>query len=200
MFNRSMILALSALFVFSVNTPPAQAGNNRLVGVWHIQASRAGSPVTRPVLMTFHADGTMQYSSSTNINTLATLPPHLFFGRGGGVGVYRPVRGPANTYAAESEELLYDEAGNAKGRFLVAFTLTVPRHPANTLSGSYRFRITSFTPEPLGLNDAITGEQVQVEGGPGNGALTGGYPVTQSCFFTGKRPCYDGPADTAPQP
>lgn len=198
MFTRSILAYFRASGLFFVNAIPALAEvTNPLTGAWHAVATRNGSP-TRPVLFLFHDDGTMQYSSNTNIHTPATATSEVFFGRGGGIGTYHQVAGKPNTYRCYTEELLYDDVGNAKGRFLVNFTFNLSPNTDDSLNGEYKFRITSYAPGSLGLGDAITGEKNEISDDGQLGQVTG-YRVTKSCYFTrGVKPCYVAPTDTIP--
>lgn len=198
MFAKSILAYFCASVLLLANAMPVQAeAPNRLTGAWHTVATRNGS-ATRPVVFLFHGDGTMQYGSSTNIHTPATATPEVFFGRGGGFGTYRKVAGKPSTYKAYTEELLYDDVGNAKGRFLVEFTFNLPSKTDDSLSGEYKFRITSYAPGNLGLGDAITGEKEEIADNGQPGQVTG-YRVAKSCYFTGgAKPCYEGPTDTTP--
>lgn len=200
MFNKTIaIFALAvAMFVTAFPTQANNGGGSRIIGSWHTQANRNGSVVARPVIFLFHADGTMQYVSSTSIHSNATATPDIFSGRSGGMGVYHPVQGKKNTYQGYTEELMYDEAGNAKGRFLVEFTFTLSKikgTASNVLDGKYRFKITSFTPANLGAADVITGETVELSDGGSPGELSG-YRLETSCYFTNDaQPCHEGPVE-----
>lgn len=186
---------LVALTLFTGSLAANAAGNDRIVGAWHTEATRAGS-ATRPVVFVFHSDGTLQYSSNTNIHTPATATPEVFFGRGGGLGVYHKVAGAPGTYKGYSEELLYDDVSNAKGRFLVEFDFVLKGTKTVTLSGEYKFRITSYTPAELGLSDAIDGEKEELADGGTLGQLSG-YRLTDSCYFKNSKACHQGPTESA---
>jgi hypothetical protein len=195
---KSAFIHFLAALCLIAGIPPAQAGStNRLVGAWHTLVNRTASP-HRPVLFLFHDDGTLQYVSNANIHIPATATPEVFFGRTGGVGVYRKIPGKANMFKGYTEELLYDQVGNGKGRVLAEFTFKLSKNGAD-LSGDFKFRFTSYIPGDLAPADAITGEKEELVDN-GQLGLIKGYRVTQSCFFTGgAKPCYEGPTSMIKQ-
>lgn len=176
---------------------PVYAAGDKIVGAWHIQASR-NDGAARPAVMVFHNDGTMQYIATTTIHSNATATPDVFSGRSGGLGTYTRVRGKKNVYEGQTEEFMYDAVGNVKGRFLVDFMFTLSKDENSSmplLSAEYRFKMTSFQPENLTASDKITGERVELSDNGQLGIATG-HRLENQCYFTHNvAPCHDKPVE-----
>jgi len=180
----SLLLAgvLMAIPLGSANA----AQSATILGVWDCQVIRSGNQSARPLLYTFHTDGTVTYSSQTNITNLG------FTSRGGGYGTYTKVG--TYDYEATSVENLYRN-GNAGGRFLVDNVLhlntktdqlctgNLPGLPGDPCPTNSNVRATKFLfrdaggncvlDAPLNLADPICGE-VDLLGVPppaGNGVI-----------------------------
>ena len=93
-------------------------------GVWTCTVVRSGT-VERPIMYTFNADGTFNYSSGTTINSLSAGPVQNsgFHSRGGGRGQWVQISNNAVNY--KSIEFLYDANGNLAGSFAVDSDLLV---------------------------------------------------------------------------
>jgi len=106
-----VLLAIPSGSVMAASTLPIQ-------GVWTCTVVRAGT-IERPILWTFNADGTFNYSSATTINSAAAGPVQNsgFHSRGGGRGQW--VRTSNNVVNYKSIEFLYDANGNLAGSFAV---------------------------------------------------------------------------------
>jgi hypothetical protein len=170
MFGKSglMVLFLAvALMAIPTGSATAQA-IPQIQGVWDCQIVRAGNLSERPLLYTFHMDGTATYSSQTNISNLG------FTSRGGGYGEVQKA-GPAD-YHVRAVENLYKN-GNAGGRFLVDAYYHLSSKGDKLCSGSLsgdpcptngNVRVTQFLfPDtsntcnqysPVTINDPICGE------------------------------------------
>lgn len=184
MFGKSglMVLFLAvALMAIHTGSATAQA-IPQIQGVWDCQIVRAGNLSERPLLYTFHMDGTATYSSQTNISNLG------FTSRGGGYGEVQKA-GPTD-YHVTSVENLYKN-GNAGGRFLVDTYYHLSSQGDKLCSGSLsgdpcpangNVRVTKFLfpdannacnlDSPLNINDPICGEVDLLNPPPvGNGVI-----------------------------
>jgi hypothetical protein len=170
MFGKSGLMAsflAVALMAIPKGSATAQA-IPQLQGVWDCQIIRAGNLSKRPLLYTFHSDGTATYSSQTNISNLG------FTSRGGGYGEVQKA-GPADYHVMAVENLYKD--GNAGGRFLVDTYYHLNSKGNNLCSGSLpgdpcptngNVRVTQFQfpdasnacnqDSPLNIDDPICGE------------------------------------------
>ena len=184
MFGKSglMILFLAvALMAIPTGSATAQA-IPQIQGVWDCQIVRAGNLSERPLLYTFHMDGTATYSSQTNISNLG------FTSRGGGYGEVQKA-GPTDYHVRAVENLYKD--GNAGGRFLVDAYYHLNSKGDKLCSGSLtgdpcptngNVRVTQFLfpdahnscnlDSPLNINDPICGEVDLLNPSPvGNGVI-----------------------------
>ena len=93
-------------------------------GVWTCAVLRAGT-VLRPLMYTFNADGTFNYSSATTINSIVAGPVQDsgFHSRGGARGQWTKVA--SNLVNYQSVEFLYDALGNLAGSFAVDADLLI---------------------------------------------------------------------------
>jgi hypothetical protein len=96
--------------------PGLQLQSQEIIGTWACNAVRSANPVPRPLLLVFHSDGTISYSSGTNMTNIGHN------GRGTGMGDWKQV-GP-HDYNFHALEILRLN-GNAAGRFLVDATMHV---------------------------------------------------------------------------
>jgi hypothetical protein len=122
-----MWLALAGLFALLV---PAGASaqstqNNSIVGVWLCTVIRSGT-LARPIIYTFHPDGTMTYNSGTTVdNTTNPASPTYqsgFTSRGGGWGEW--THEPSGSFHYQSVEFLLSN-GNLAGYFNVDSSFTM---------------------------------------------------------------------------
>jgi len=177
----SLTIMLFAALVIAFPPGTSNAGSiPQIQGVWDCQVVRPGNVSERPLLYTFHADGTTTYSSQTNVSNLG------FTSRGGGYGQFRSVS--PTDYRTTVVENLYRN-GNAGGRFLVDNVLHMNHTGDRLCSGSLpgdpcpvsgNARATKFQfPDstsacvldaPLNLADPICGEVDLLNPG-GNGVI-----------------------------
>jgi hypothetical protein len=184
MLSRMSLMTLFLAVVFMVI--PARSANAdaipQIEGVWDCQVVRPGSLSERPLLYTFHADGTTTYSSQTNISNLG------FTSRGNGFGQFQKTS--PNTYRTILVENLYKN-GNAGGRFLVQNNLYLTKGgnqlctgslPGDSCPTSGNVRATKFLfpnaasacilDAPINLDDPICGEADLLNPPPtGNGVI-----------------------------
>jgi hypothetical protein len=187
--ERAPMLSKSSLrIVFLVGALMAiPAGNAspgalpQIIGVWDCQVIRPGSLSERPLLYTFHADGTTTFSSQSNISNLG------FTSRGGAFGQYE--RSGPSDYHSTAVENLYKN-GNAGGRFLIDNFLHLDKGGNRLCSGSVpgdscpvdgNVRATKFQfPDassacvldaPLNLADPICGEVDLLNPPPGGNGV-----------------------------
>lgn len=180
-------LSLVTLFVagalMAIPTGSANAGAiPQVEGVWDCEVIRPGNLSQRPLLYTFHGDGTTTYSSQTNISNLG------FTSRGGGFGQFQKTS--PTDYRTTLVENLYKN-GNAGGRFLVENVLHLNKAgdelctgnlPGDPCPTSGNIRATKFLfpdatsactlDSPLALGDPICGEVDLLNPPPsGNGVV-----------------------------
>ena len=101
MFRKASLVALVVAGILIAVGENALAASSSVNGAWTCTVVRAGT-IERPIIWTFNADGTFNYSSATTINSTAAGPVQNsgFHSRGGG-----------------------DTNGNAAGSFTVDSTL-----------------------------------------------------------------------------
>jgi hypothetical protein len=174
MFRKSSLIALSVAVALWAS-PTGSANASAIDGVWDCQVVRPGNLAERPLLYTFHEDGTTTYSSQTNISNVG------FTSRAGGFGQYQKIN--RTDFRATFVENMYKN-GNAGGRFLVDIVLHFDKIADRLCSGDLlgdpcptngHARATKFQfsdgsacilDTPLSLADPICGE---VDLNPGNG-------------------------------
>lgn len=152
------LLFLAALAML-ISGDAGAAAAPQITGVWFCDATRTGNTVVRPLLLVFHSDGTMSYSSQTTVNGGAFSLP--FDGRGGGYGEWTKI-GP-NDFAYRARENMYIN-GNAGGFFYVDSHLRLDPKAGELCSGTgtdaclgteTKLRLTQFT---FGVDGSIVGE------------------------------------------
>jgi hypothetical protein len=120
-----------AFILMGMITIPASgshaAPGPQIVGTWLCSAVRAAT-ILRPIIYTFHADGTFNYSSGTTVNN-STDPLNPLFdsgihSRGEAWGNWQKTA--PNVFSAQNVEILRDVNGSAWGVFNVSenFLLT----------------------------------------------------------------------------
>jgi hypothetical protein len=122
MFRKASLVALVVAGTLIAVAENAMAAGTPINGAWTCTVVRAGT-IERPIIWTFNADGTFNYSSATTINSTAPGPVQNsgFHSRGGGRGEWTKIS--TNVFNYKSIEFLYDANGNAAGSFTVDSTL-----------------------------------------------------------------------------
>ena len=122
MFRTASRVALAVAAALIAVAGNAMAAGTSVTGAWTCTVVRAGT-IERPIIFTFGADGTFNYSSATTINSAVAGPVQNsgFHSRGGGRGEWTKLS--TNVFRYDSIELLYDANGNAAGSFTVESTL-----------------------------------------------------------------------------
>jgi hypothetical protein len=91
--------AIALIVVGVASRQDARAGRGKdVVGTWHCQVIRTDNLQERPWTLIFHADGTAEYSSATNVGA-------PFIGRAGGFGQWEKVGRKA--YSLQVREHMY---------------------------------------------------------------------------------------------
>jgi hypothetical protein len=131
MLRKTMFLALlgvgAALVPRNAKADAATDPSGSVVGVWLCSVIRNGT-LARPLIYTFHGDGTFNYSSGTTINNTTNPRSPTYnsglFSRGGGRGEW--THGDGHTFNATFVEILSDARGNLGGVFNIeaSFSLT----------------------------------------------------------------------------
>lgn len=211
MFRKSgLVVLFPAVALMATPTGSATADAiPQIQGVWDCQIVRAGNLSERPLLYTFHADGTATYSSQTNISNLG------FTSRGGGYGEVQKA-GPTDYHVMAVENLYKD--GNAGGRFLVDAYYHLSSKGDKLCSGSLpgdpcptngNAKVTKFQfpdannanacnlDSPLNINDQICGEVDLLNPPPdGNGVIN----VVTRCDRLDTFTTYGSPVPVFPIP
>jgi len=127
LLNKKLLPALIFAGMLSIPVKAHSAPGPQVVGTWLCSVVRAGT-VLRPIIYTFHADGTFNYSSGTTVNNSSDPNSPIFdsgiHSRGEAWGIWEKT-GPSQ-FSANTVEILRDANGNAWGVFNVAndFLLT----------------------------------------------------------------------------
>ena len=126
MFSRTSLgVFILAGVLMAIPTESVMAGPTvPIVGVWTCTVVRAGT-IERPIMYTFSADGTFNYSSATTINSTVAGPVQNsgFHSRGGSRGQWVKLSSTVVNY--KSIEFLYDANGNLAGSFAVDANLLI---------------------------------------------------------------------------
>src|SRR5262245_9755684 len=126
MFSRTSLgVFILAGVLMAIPTESVMAGATvPIVGVWTCTVVRAGT-IERPLMYTFSADGTFNYSSATTINSTVPGPVQNsgFHSRGGARGQWVKLSSSVVNY--KSIEFLYDANGNLAGSFAVDANLLI---------------------------------------------------------------------------
>jgi len=114
------ILLLGVLALIPAGQAMAAAAP-QVTGAWTCTVVRSGT-IERPIIWTFSADGTFNYSSATTINSTIAGPVQNsgFHSRGGGRGQWTRVSN--NVFNFKAIEFMYDANGDAAGSFSVDTT------------------------------------------------------------------------------
>jgi hypothetical protein len=162
--------------------PGEQMQSQEILGTWACNAIRAQNVGPRPLMLVFHPDGTVTYSSGTNLTNIGQN------GRGNGYGDWKQVG--AHDYNFHAIEILRLN-GNAGGRFLVDATLHVRQ--AGEITDSTQDQLCTTTIPASGLKAADpcpTANWVRATKFVGINALQGGVaiadPATQNINFLDK--------------
>jgi hypothetical protein len=126
---------------------------SQIEGVWLCFTGTPAVPTNVPTYITFHADGTVTFSSGTTLSTLG------FANRGSGYGEWRKTG--TNEWSVRAVELLHNFAGELAGRLFLDSLVT--RDPATDRLCSGGLSCPSQTNNVKITSMTISGGQVMSE-------------------------------------